>query len=84
MSTFHAPPPVSPLWALTPILNSTGDCGRQSHSLRMGDHADHLVRGTAVREWLLGGGGGRVLVLLPLEGRWDGIDTRGKRSQLRV
>ena len=27
---------------------------------------------------------GRVLALLPLEGRWDGIDTWGKRSQLWV
>ena len=51
------PSPVSPLWALRPILNSTGDCGRQSQqSLRVGDHADHLVRGTAVREWMVGDG----------------------------
>ena len=57
MSTSHAPPPVSPLWALTPILNSTGDCGRQSRqSLRMDDHADRLVRDTAVREQMVGGG----------------------------
>ena len=27
---------------------------------------------------------GRVLALLPFEGRWDGIDTWGKRSQLWV
>ena len=56
---YSMPLPLFPLSGLsrqywTPLVI----VGDSQHSLRMGDHADHLVRGTAVREWLLGGGGG--------------------------